>query len=146
MNVFWILPIIIPLAGAALIGILGKIAKKESASWNLVYAVIANICLLAVLGILITFYNSLGSILSTELSWNIGPDVGATFKMDHLTWWLVLVFAILGSVVSIYSIKYMDHDDKRVNGFDLKRIVQRLVVRRDYFGKVYRTSLQTVQT
>jgi len=112
MNVFWILPILIPLVGAGLIGILGKIAKKESASWNLAYAVIANVCLLAVLGIIIAFYNSIGFIAAGELSWNIGPDVGATFKMDHLTWWLVLVFTMLGSVVSIYSIKYMDHDDR----------------------------------
>jgi len=112
MNVLYILPMLIPIAGAAIIGILGKIARKETALWNLVYAVVANICLLAVLGVVIFYYNSLDGIAASDLMWNIGPDVGATFKLDHLTWWLILVFTILGSVVSIYSIKYMDHDDR----------------------------------
>ena len=103
---------LIPIAGAFIIGILGRIARKETAGWNLIYAVIANICLLAVLGVVIFFYNRIDGIVASDLMWNIGPDVGATFKMDYLTWWLILVFTILGSVVSIYSIKYMDHDDR----------------------------------
>ena len=112
MNVFWILPILIPIAGAAIIAILGRFARKETAGWNLAYAMITNICLLAILGIIIAFFPSVGTIADSDLYWKFGGSVGATFQLDHLQWWLILVFGILGSVVAIYSIKYMDHDDR----------------------------------
>lgn len=113
MNVFWILPIIILVAGAALIAVLGKIAQKETTTWNLIYAIIANVCILAVLGLIIAFNPSVQSgIPADELAWNVGGPIGSTFKLDGLTWWLMLIFTILSSVVAIYSIRYMDHDDR----------------------------------
>ena len=56
MNILYLLPIIILVAGALLIGILGRFARKETVGWNLVYAIIANIAFLAVLGLIISFY------------------------------------------------------------------------------------------
>ena len=116
MNIFYILPIIIPLAGAAIIAILGRFVRKESHIWNLVYAIIANLSLLAVLGIVISFYNNVGSIAPEQLMWNPSSktllSAFAVFNMGWLQWWLVLIFTILGSVVTIFSIRYMDHDDR----------------------------------
>lgn len=112
LNVLWILPILIPIAGAVIIAILGRIAKEEQMGWDLTYAVITIICLLGVLGLLIGIYNRIGSIPADELYWNVGPIVGSTFKLDALTWWLALIFTILGSIVAIYSIKYMSYDDR----------------------------------
>jgi len=119
MNVFWILPIIILLAGAAIIAIIGRFVRKESPTWNLIYASIANASLLAVLGIVISFYNSVsqGLIPAGDLYLTLpGKDyvepITTIFRLDNLTWWLVLIFTVLGSIVAIFSIKYMDHDDR----------------------------------
>ena len=111
MNVFWILPLIILFGGGAIIAILGRIAQKETPVWNLVYAIVANISFLITLGIII-FYRGSFPVPVAELSWNIGGPIGSTFKLDELTWWLMLIFTLLGSVVAIYSIRYMDHDTR----------------------------------
>jgi proton-translocating NADH-quinone oxidoreductase chain N len=117
MEFFWILPILIPIAGAALIAILGRFAKKESTGWNLAFAIIANLCLIAVLGIIISFANFTFPIADDKLTLVLGnkayeAGVYTIFKMDNLRWWFILIFTILVSLVSIYSIKYMQNDDR----------------------------------
>jgi proton-translocating NADH-quinone oxidoreductase chain N len=117
MNIYYLLPIIITLGAAALIAILGRFVRKESQVWNLVYAIIANAALLAVLGIIISFYNNVANgISASELVWDpLGKTDSftfASFNLEMLQWWLILIFVVLGSVVSIFSIRYMDHDDR----------------------------------
>ncbi|MHA1124514.1 MAG: complex I subunit 5 family protein [Candidatus Heimdallarchaeota archaeon] len=117
MNIFYILPLIILFGAAAIIAILGRFVRKETQVWNLVYAIIANLALLAVLGIVISFYNNAAAGIDvTELQWNpLSKDpslVFATFNLGMIQWWLILIFVVLGSVVTIYSIRYMDHDDR----------------------------------
>ncbi|HUU79468.1 MAG TPA: complex I subunit 5 family protein [candidate division Zixibacteria bacterium] len=112
MNVFVILPILLPIAGAAIIAILGRIARKESEGWNLTYAIIANVFFLGMLGVVIGLYSSVGTIPDDQLFFRIGGDIGAVFKLGPLQWWLMLVFSILSTIVAIFSIRYMDHDDR----------------------------------
>jgi proton-translocating NADH-quinone oxidoreductase chain N len=112
MNILWILPIIILLIGAVIIAILGRFAKEETFAWQLTYGIISIVSFLAALGVLIFTYGSVGSIPESELYWKFGANIGTVFKLDALTWWLNLVFLILGSTVAIYSIRYMDHDDR----------------------------------
>ncbi|MEA2070784.1 MAG: complex I subunit 5 family protein [Asgard group archaeon] len=112
MNIYYILPIIIPIAGALVIAILGRFAKKQTLGWMLGYASIAILCLLTSLGLIISFYPQIGSIDPSELNWKIGGLIGSTFKMDTITWWLSLIFTLLGTIVAIYSIRYMDKDDR----------------------------------
>jgi multicomponent Na+:H+ antiporter subunit D len=117
MNIYYLLPIIITLGAAAIIAILGRFVRKPSQVWNLVYAIIANVALLAVLGIIISFYNNASAgITASELVWNplskITTFTFASFNLGMLQWWLVLIFVVLGSVVTIYSIRYMDRDDR----------------------------------
>jgi len=116
MNVFWILPIIIAVAGAMLIGLLGRFARRESQGWNITYAIIANLCFLAMLGLIIAFGNSL-PVSSDELTLVLGSKtyesgIYTIFRLNQLTWWFILIFTVLGSVVAIYSIRYMDRDDR----------------------------------
>ncbi|MCF2143178.1 MAG: hypothetical protein K9W42_05710 [Candidatus Heimdallarchaeota archaeon] len=116
MNVFWLLPIIIAVAGALLIGLLGRFARRESQGWNLTYAIIANICFLAMLGLIIAFGNAL-PVKSEDLILVLGTKtyekgIYTIFRLNQLTWWFILIFTILGSVTAIYSIRYMDHDDR----------------------------------
>ncbi|MGC9779362.1 MAG: hypothetical protein HZR80_08995 [Candidatus Heimdallarchaeota archaeon] len=117
MNIIWLLPIIILIAGAVLIALLGRFARKETVGWNLAYAVIANVCLLVVLGLIIFFYSSVGSIPAEDLYLKLGDKsyvagVYTIFRLDSLTWWFMLIFVLLGSVVAIFSIRYMDQDDR----------------------------------
>ncbi|MHA1289549.1 MAG: complex I subunit 5 family protein, partial [Candidatus Thorarchaeota archaeon] len=117
MNIYYILPILIILGAAAIIAILGRFVRKESQVWNLVYAIIANAALLAVLGIVISFYNNVAAgISASDLVWDplakADSFTFASFNLGMLQWWLILIFVVLGSVVSIYSIRYMDHDDR----------------------------------
>ena len=85
MNILWILPILIPLIGAVIIAILGRFVKEEKMGWNLAYSVIAILSLLGVLGVLIGFYNLIGSIPDDELLLIESPLVASTFKLDALT-------------------------------------------------------------
>jgi proton-translocating NADH-quinone oxidoreductase chain N len=116
MNVFFILPIIILFGGAAIIAILGRIAKKETAGWNVAFAIIANLCFIAALGIIIAFTTSL-PVDDSQLTLVLGSKlyekgIYTVFKLNNLTWWFILIFVLLGSIVSIYSIKYMSEDDR----------------------------------
>lgn len=119
MNILYLLPIIILIAGAIIIGLIGRFAKKETAGMNLLYAIIANVSFLAVLGIIISFYGRIASgIIQPEdlylqiTGTNFTDGIYTVFRIDELTWWFMLVFTLLGSIVSIYSIKYMDRDDR----------------------------------
>ncbi|NHJ32769.1 MAG: hypothetical protein FK732_07895 [Asgard group archaeon] len=117
MNILYLLPIIILIAGALIIGLFGRFVRKETVGWNLVYAIIANVSFLAVLGIIISFYGRIVAGIPTEdlylqITGTYADGIYTIFRIDELTWWFMLVFTLLGSIVSIYSIKYMDHDDR----------------------------------
>ncbi|NHJ48817.1 MAG: NADH dehydrogenase [Asgard group archaeon] len=117
LNVFYILPIIILIAGAIIIAILGRIARKETTGWNMAYAIIANLSFIAVLGIIIALSTHVPVTDASQLTLVLGSKayeagVYTVFKLDEVTWWLILIFTLLGSIVSIYSIKYMQHDDR----------------------------------
>ena len=47
--------------------------------------------------------------------------------------------------VELINIEHIDRGDRKYVGLDLNLRFRGRVVRRDYFGKVYRTSLQIVQ-
>ncbi len=117
MNILYLLPIIILIAGALIIGLLGRFVRKETASWNLIYAIIANLSFLAVLGLIISFYGRImagidPADLYLQITGTYDEGIYTVFRIDQLTWWFMLIFTLLGSIVSIYSIKYMDHDDR----------------------------------
>ncbi|HUT80209.1 MAG TPA: proton-conducting transporter membrane subunit [Candidatus Bathyarchaeia archaeon] len=116
MNVFWILPLIILFGGAIIIALLGRFTRKVTPGWNMTFAIIANLCLLAALGLIIAFANGL-PVNSTELTLvlpgrTLENSLYTVFRLDNLTWWFMLVFVVLGSIVAIYSIKYMDKDSR----------------------------------
>jgi len=116
MQIFWLLPIIIPFAGAMLLAIIGRFARKETEGWNLTFAIIANVVLLATLGIIIAIANSL-PVDTADLTLVFGgktyeASIYTVFRLDSLTWWFMLIFTVLGSIVAIYSVRYMDRDDR----------------------------------
>ncbi|MCK5183917.1 MAG: hypothetical protein KAQ95_06410, partial [Candidatus Heimdallarchaeota archaeon] len=118
MNILYLLPIIILIAGAIIIGLIGRFVKKETAGMNLLYAIIANVSFLAVLGLIISFYGRIMAGIPVEdlylqiTGTTYSEGIYTIFRIDQLTWWFMLVFTLIGSIVSIYSIKYMDRDDR----------------------------------
>ena len=92
MNILYLLPIIILIAGAIIIGLIGRFVKKETAGINLLYAIIANVSFLAVLGLIISFYGRIMAGIDpadlylqiTGTTYNEG--VYTIFRIDQLTW------------------------------------------------------------
>ncbi|MEM4647484.1 MAG: hypothetical protein QXQ03_03800, partial [Candidatus Nezhaarchaeales archaeon] len=70
----------------------------------------------ATLGFLIALLLSIGMIKTlltegvTASLPGFGPPLGVEIRIDALSIFMVLLFLSLGLLVSIYSIKYMEHD------------------------------------
>ncbi len=118
----YLLPLVLTLGGALIVGLLGKVLKGRRGDIA-VGIVTAVFMLLALFSVVNLFYivmavDSLGVAQWLPLDiwyWPPGAfDVAtgaALIKIDILAVYLSVVFIFLGLFVAIYSIKYMEHDD-----------------------------------
>jgi NADH-quinone oxidoreductase subunit L len=109
LDLIWLIPIL-PLAGAALNGLLGRRPPKA-----LVTAIGVGAPLLSLLLALACLFEYSGSgqafIEKTYYAWTAGPltiDVG--FLLDRLSSVMLFVVTFVGFLIHVYSVGYMGHD------------------------------------
>jgi len=112
----WILliPLWLPFIGALIIGLIGtRIKERGKAALG---GLSAFFFFVALVFLILLWYQVLGGGPITIWYWPQGAfdaTTGATFfYIDFLTVYMAVVFAFLGFFVSIYSIKYMEHDTR----------------------------------
>ncbi len=104
-----ILPILIPLASALIVGLIGSISRRSYVS-KIRDAV-------AVLGFVVTLYSAyllakrvIDYGIQTYVYHSNMPPLGVVFVADMFSVFLVVIFSLMGTIVSIYSLGYMKHD------------------------------------
>jgi len=114
----WIqlLPLVVPLGGAMLVALLGKVVK-EGRNTSLILGAITSILLLATIASIINLFYILmarGWIALDIWYWPLGAydaETGATLiHIDMLAIFMSVMFAFLGFFVAIYSTIYMEKD------------------------------------
>ncbi len=114
---FYLLPLVLTLGGALIVGLLGKVLKGRRGDVAL-GVVTAVFMFLALVSIVNLYYILMYANWSPLLIWYwppgpvFDPTTGATcINIDILAVYMSVVFVFLGLFVAIYSIKYMEHDD-----------------------------------
>ncbi|HEX3126439.1 MAG TPA: NADH-quinone oxidoreductase subunit L [Thermoanaerobaculia bacterium] len=113
LDLIWLIPIL-PLAGAAINGLLGRRPPKALVTAINVGAPLLS--LLVALGCLLEYYSlQAGSgqefIEKTYYAWTAGPlAIEAGFLLDRLSSVMLFVVTFVGFLIHVYSVGYMGHD------------------------------------
>ncbi|MEM4576597.1 MAG: proton-conducting transporter membrane subunit [Candidatus Nezhaarchaeales archaeon] len=101
-------PIIALMVFSALTPIVGYIEGKAGFKYS--SGIFATLGFLIALVLSIDMYGLLPAEGIVSSFPGFGPPLGVEVKVDALSMFMVLLFSALGLLVSIYSIKYMEHD------------------------------------
>src|SRR5436309_4939965 len=110
LGLLWLIPIL-PFAGAAVNGLLGKWFPK----WLVTFVALAapGASLLIALGCLWEF--SQGSALTYERTlymWTAGDlNIPVAFLLDHLSAVMLFIVTFVGFLIHVYSVGYMGHEE-----------------------------------
>lgn len=106
----WLIPGL-PLAAAAVIGLLGPRVLRKHSHWPCILAVVGS-CFFSVLVMLAVAGNTDGKPFQTSATWfTTGPvDVTYSLRADGLTAIMLVTVTFIGSWIAIYSIGYMHGD------------------------------------
>ena len=110
LQLIWLIPVL-PLAGAALNGILGPRAPR--AATNLVALGAPGLSLLVALGAVWRYATSMAPepFERALYAWTAGSfDVDVAFLLDPLSSVMVLVVTFVGFLIHVYSVGYMSHE------------------------------------
>ncbi|WEU40043.1 MAG: cation:proton antiporter [Candidatus Odinarchaeum yellowstonii] len=139
----WLLPIILPLIGAVLIPLVHLLFSKLKAerATDFFAAFMLAITLWSVINVYLMLTNPAITPTGVKTILIFGsPTIGGTgFEIDIFGWFMSVVFASMGFIVSIYSIKYMDKD----NGLDKYYVLLQTLVA-GMVGVVYAADLFTL--
>src|SRR3954454_8900274 len=110
LGLLWLIPIL-PFAGAAINGLLGKWFPKPVVTLVALGAPFAS--LVIALGCLWEF--SQGTALSyqqTLYAWTAGDlDIPVAFLLDHLSAVMLFIVTFVGFLIHVYSVGYMGHEE-----------------------------------
>ncbi len=108
-----ILCILLPLAGAALIGLTGLFNEAFRRKEKLIGAIATAAVAIPFLSLLVTFLQYEGGIKATLFSWMTSGtlEVNFTYHLDELSLLMGMIVTGVGALIHIYSIGYM-HGDK----------------------------------
>ena len=110
LGLLWLIPIL-PFAGAAINGLLGKWFPK----WLVTFVALAapGVSLLIALGCLWQF--SQGTALTYEQTlymWTTGDlNIPVAFLLDHLSAVMLFIVTFVGFLIHVYSVGYMGHEE-----------------------------------
>lgn len=101
-------PVMILIVSSALMPIIGYIEGKLR--YKHISGVLATISFLTSLILVIDMYLRLPDVGITSSFPGFEPPLGVELRIDHLGMFMITLFCGLGLLVSVYSIKYMEHD------------------------------------
>jgi len=101
-------PIIVLIAFSALTPILGYVEGKLKSKYA--SGIFATIGFMVALAFVIDMYMHLPAEGFTSSFPGFGPPLGVELRIDALSIFMIALFCGIGLLVSIYSIKYMEHD------------------------------------
>ena len=110
LQLIWLIPVL-PLAGAALNGILGPRAPRSAT--NLVALGAPGLSLLVALGAVWRYATTMSPepFERALYAWTAGSfDVDVAFLLDPLSSVMVLVVTFVGFLIHVYSVGYMSHE------------------------------------
>jgi NADH-quinone oxidoreductase subunit L len=118
MNSVLCLGLFLPLVSFLFLTASSKFINRKLTEWTACGAVLISfLCFVSL------FYqseiNDAPAINLTLFNWIPVEGINATFNLhlDHLSIWMTLIITGIGSIIHIYSIGYMDHDEDYVRFF-----------------------------
>ena len=101
-------PIIVLIAFSALTPLIGYIEGKLKSKYaSGIFATIG--FLISLIFLIDTYLYMKGEVITSSFP-GFGPPLGVEIRIDMLSMFMALLFCSIGLLVSIYSIKYMEHD------------------------------------
>ncbi len=112
----YLLLIAIPFIGAALIPLVGHFFPKARAWFAVACAALSAAIIISMIPDVWNIINTVGGYAPTyTLLWNDAIGLNLDFYIDALGLLLALIATIIGLLVVIYSVKYMETDEKKYN-------------------------------
>jgi NADH-quinone oxidoreductase subunit L len=112
LGLLWLIPIL-PFAGAAINGLLGKWFPKPLVT--LVALAAPGLSLLVALGCLWEYSHGSfppGGVEQTLYAWTAGDlNIPVAFLLDHLSAVMLFIITFVGFLIHVYSVGYMGHEE-----------------------------------
>jgi NADH-quinone oxidoreductase subunit L len=115
-SILWLIPAL-PLAAAALTGLLGPRFLRKNSHWPCILAV-AGACVLSFL-VLSKVVHAEAPFVERYYTWmqSGSLDIGLTLRADGLTAIMLITITFVGSLIAIFSVGYMSHEREHEAGY-----------------------------
>jgi len=113
------LPLMVALIGGLLSPFVGLIAERTGQKLREIWAVLISVFSLFSVYFLYQQVNSTANKILLIYSWGQAPPLSGCFEVDMLSVYMAFSIAFLGVLVSIYSISYMEQEDRLTEFYTL---------------------------